>query len=222
MGDTRFILANLRQLLTRLDDHARAMPRTPRATDCDPGTLRDQCSFVHGMALVAVRQALLDVFEAHTPPGARDWPRHFVPLLQDFDVTSLPIDDSCAALPIRAVPASAGMAVYAGAACFIGIMSCRYAPSTTLCAEGWSDGAETGGHDGMAAAASLVPTLVGRLQTEGVLDDTATPFLELVAALATGGGIPDLVDVVAVWDRRVAAFATELTARSSASVDAAH
>jgi hypothetical protein len=213
MADTRFILANLRQLLTRLDDHARSMSRTSGAPGRDDPAIRDQSSFIHGLAIVAVRQAMFDVFEAYAPAGSKNWPRHFAPLLRDFDVSSLPIDDSCTALPPKAVPASSGMAVYAGAACFIGIMSCRYAPTAALTEEGWTaptDGGECASDDGMATASTMVPHLVGRLKTEGVLDDTALPFLDLVSALATGGGIADMVDVVAVWDRRVAAFAKDV------------
>lgn len=221
MNDTRFILANLRQLLIRLDDHARSMARTSGAPDRDDPALRNQSSFVHGIAIVAVRQAMFDVFESYAPEGSKDWPRHFGALLRDFDVSSLPIDDSCRSLPDKAIPASAGMAVYAGAACFIGIMSCRYAPTAALTEEGWAtpagggDAASARGpaampDDGVATASALVPHLVGRLQTEGVLDETAAPFLDLVSALATGGGIEDMAGVVAVWDRRVAAFATDM------------
>ncbi len=212
MADTRFILSNLRQLLARLDDHARSMSRTSGATAAGAGLLRDHASFAHGLAILAVRQAMFDVFEAHAPAGADDWPRHFVPLLRDFDVTSLPIDDSSPVPAGAAVPASAGLAVYAGAACFVGILSCRFSPTSSLTAEGWIDGrdAVAASDDGIATANVLAPELVKRLRSEGVVDDVEAPFLDLVAALATGGGITDLVDVVAVWDRRVKAFAAEV------------
>lgn len=219
MADTRFILSNLRQLLTRLDDHARSMSRTRGAPGIGPGLLRDHASFVHGIALLAVRQAMFDVFEAHAPDGAADWPRHFVPLLRDFDVTSLPIDDSSSVTAGTAVPASAGLAVYAGAACFVGILSCRFAPTSSLTAEGWIEGDDrlAARDDGLGTASLLAPELVKRLRSEGVVSDAEAPFLDLVSALATGGGITDLVDVVAVWDRRVAAFAREVSTSEPAT-----
>ncbi len=206
MPDTRFITANVRQLLGRFDEHVKTMPRTPGApTQGSPG-FEGHRTLLHGLVLLTVRQAMFDVFEAYTPEDmtAEAWGRELIPLLQDFDISSLPIDDTSTAPPPKPVPVGAGVAVYAGAACFIGLLSDQYVPSSSLA------GAEAA--DGAAGRTTSPGELYERLRSNGVLEDDGVSLVDLVTRLTSGKSFGDMMDILAVWDRRVGARAKELEA----------
>jgi hypothetical protein len=211
MPDTRFITANLRQLLGRFDEHLKTMPRTPGAPAQGSPDLEGHRALLHGMVLLAVRQAMFDIFDAYTPEGLEraTWSGELIPLLQDFDIRSLPIDDTSTAPPPKPVPLGAGVAVYAGAACFLGMLSDQFVPTSDLAGEEPPAGG--------SGRSTSVEDLYERLRTNGVLEDDGVSLVDLVTRLTSGKSFGDMMDILAVWDRRVAARAKELGSGSTAA-----
>ncbi|MHC4810639.1 MAG: hypothetical protein ACYTEV_09765, partial [Planctomycetota bacterium] len=51
-----------------------------------------------------------------------------------------------------------------------------------------------------------------RLRSNGVLEDDGVSLVDLVTRLTSGKSFGDMMDILSVWDRRVAARARELEA----------